>query len=147
MAEEEREGEREARFILMPKSNRLLHGIRDGITSYQRICTLRRCNPSSCCSTKLRHRGTMPGRRARTMHVGGNTRTTRTHSDILPPSFLPRVSWNASMDDGRWARIDRRFLPIFPKSCLTELHVWPRLALRRAGNAPVSRELTFSMAN
>ena len=52
--EEEEEGRRwggseqkESRFILMPKSNRLLHGIRDGITSYQRICTLHSVQPQA----------------------------------------------------------------------------------------------------
>lgn len=76
-----RERERPSRFILMPKSNRLLHGIRDGITSYQRICTLPRCNPCSACSTNY---ATVPQYRVegREQCTSGVTRELRVHATI-----------------------------------------------------------------
>lgn len=89
----------------MPKSNRLLHGIRDGITSYQRICTLHPPvrDPSNLGSTEPRRRGTIPGpRRARTMHVrGGNTRIARAPNDITVPPSFPAKSL-AECECARW---------------------------------------------
>lgn len=112
-------GGKESRFILMPKSNRLLHGIRDGITSYQRICTLHRCNPNSCCSTNYATVAQCrpEGREQSTLGV---TRELRVHPTILPNPLARQES--RGMRRRTTDAISTCFLPIsrpslFDKSC------------------------------